>query len=80
MLAYYRAHPEVVPVREVVGEHGVLACSVHFHTWYRHTSPWNSLPNAQILDEQITRLSFGDVALEAQFETAMAAAFQLLFD
>jgi hypothetical protein len=79
MLAYYRAHREEVAVREVLGAYAVFAYSIHFHGWISQTSPWNTLPHSQLLEEQIALLSKDDADIEAQFETVMGRAFQLLF-
>jgi hypothetical protein len=42
MLAYFREHPQDVPIREVVGNFAIFARSVRFHGWIRNTPPWQS--------------------------------------
>ena len=78
MLAYFREHPDEAPVREVVGNYATFARSVRFYGWAKQTPPWNSPARWQTLQAQMVLLDT-DVAVETEFETAMAAAFPLLF-
>ena len=39
LLAYFRAHPEEVPLREIFGRYAVFARSVQFWYWAQTTPP-----------------------------------------
>ena len=86
MLGYYREHPDDAPVREVLGHYGDFAQSVHFNRWIRRTWCRDNPTHVQVLKQQLALIEDDpwtglplDAARSAQFETAMANAFLLLF-
>ena len=78
LLAYFQAHPEEVPLREVFGRYAVFARSVQFWYWALTTPPWERPPHFRALEEQIALLGSAEAPAATQFEIAMAAAFPRL--
>jgi len=76
LLAYFQAHPEEVPLREIVGRSAVFARSVPFWYWAQTTPPWDRPPYFLALEEELALLGSPETPEVVQFETAMAAAFQ----
>jgi len=76
LLAYFPAHPQAVPLREIFGRYAIFARSVQFWYWVLTTPPWERPPHFRALEEQIALLGSAETPEATQFETAMAAAFQ----